>query len=467
MFKPPSLNCSPSFAASHPTHQKKRKVVPQYSHWFAIEARNVYDNIDLLGSDIQVTVQAHTTTVMQQSLDQFIQEFQCIQQIHDRPAVVEGYLGDSELRKRELLKIALMARALDRFLFPDDQLKTLGGCYHQLPSRAGTHRPEAPDVTVMALQGNVPTSTVLMADGKNSGLEAAEIESCMYVVTLMQQLKSNTVLLGLPFDQNQVSLKVYVGYDASVLEMTVCLVSREDTQGLRRLFCTLYGCVHALILSPILSTYQSGITIKCCDGNHKILSIPVKEGGYSHLCTGARVIHCEGKNLVYKYYNIFHRDFNIAANEVLPNAAIEHLNTQVTRLQYQYLCGSHTPLTIAHVRAIISKLYMLHCEGLVHSDIRSENLIFCTDNVSAHIIDFDLADEEEKRYPVEYVSRNIPERHPEARSGKMRAKSHDRYSLHYVLTRKSQLGLNQAIEMLLDESNDLNTIASSIDVISA
>ena len=52
-----------------------------------------------------------------------------------------------------------MARALDRFLFPD-QLKTLGGCYHQLPSRAVTNKPEAPDVTVMALQGNVPTRTI-------------------------------------------------------------------------------------------------------------------------------------------------------------------------------------------------------------------------------------------------------------------------------------------------------------------
>ena len=103
-----------------------------------------------------------------------------------------------------------MARALDRFLFPE-KLKMLGRCYHQLPSRAVTNKPEAPDVTVMALQGNVPTMAILMADGKNSGVEGAEIESCMYVVTLMKQLKSNIVLLGLPFDQNQISLKVYVG----------------------------------------------------------------------------------------------------------------------------------------------------------------------------------------------------------------------------------------------------------------
>ena len=150
----------------------------------------------------------------------------------------------------------------------------------------------------------------------------------------------------------------------------------------------------------------------------------------------------------------------ITANEVLPNATIQCLNTQVTLLQYPYLCGSHTPQTIEHLRAIILKLDKLHRDGLVHSDIRSENLIFCTDNVSAHIIDFDLADSEGKEYPVEYVSSNIPERHTDACSGSMREKSHDRYSLHYVLTRKSQFKLNDAVDMLLDKRKDLNTIAS-------
>ena len=53
MFKPPSLNCSPSYAASHPTYKKKR-IVPQNSHWFAIESRNVYDNIELQGGDIHI-----------------------------------------------------------------------------------------------------------------------------------------------------------------------------------------------------------------------------------------------------------------------------------------------------------------------------------------------------------------------------------------------------------------------------
>ena len=71
-----------------------------------------------------------------------------------------------------------------------------------------------------------------------------------------------------------------------------------------------------------------------------------------------------------------------------------------------------------------------------------------------HVIDFDLADSE--------VSSNIPERHTDACSGSMRENSRDRYSLHYVLTRKSQLKLNDAVDILLDKRKDLNTIPSSI-----
>ena len=89
--------------------------------------------------------------------------YKCIQELDHNPAIEEGYLADTVLRKREQLTTSLLTRALDRFLFPD---QSTGGCYHQLPSRPGTSRPEAPDLSVMALHANVPTRSIVVADGK-------------------------------------------------------------------------------------------------------------------------------------------------------------------------------------------------------------------------------------------------------------------------------------------------------------
>ena len=58
----------------------------------------------------------------------------------------------------------------------------------------------------------------------------------------------------------------------------------------------------------------------------------------------------------------------------------------------------------------------------MHSDIRLENLIFCTDVESAHIIDFDLTGLEGEVYPLQYLTWGIEERHWEARFGSERKK---------------------------------------------
>ena len=207
-FRPPSLSCSPSHAAAHSSiHQQLRKEVPQYSHWFALEARHVYETLTLEGENFELAVEAvagikHTSTVGRDALNTFITAYKCIQELDHNPAVAEGYLADTALRKREQVTTSLLTRALDRFLFPD---QSTGGCYHQLPGRPGTIRPEAPDLTVMAVHAKVPTRSIVVADGKNSSLSGAEVESCMYAVTILQQLQSNSVLLGLPFNRDKLA----------------------------------------------------------------------------------------------------------------------------------------------------------------------------------------------------------------------------------------------------------------------
>ena len=185
----------------------------------------------------------------------------------------------------------------------------------------------------------------------------------MYAVTIMQQLQSNSVLLGLPFDRKQLALKVYVGYERKVLEMTVCTLSRSVEDDLKRLFCTLYGCVHALIRSPFCSKQQAEITIKCCSGEHSSLSMkPPKGEGYTHLYAGPRVILCKQKMVVSKYYDAtFHAALKLDVNlKYLPQATSYRLNHQVTVLQYPYLSGSHTPQSPKQVAAIMLNLQNLH-----------------------------------------------------------------------------------------------------------
>ena len=250
-----------------------------------------------------------------------------------------------------------------------------------------------------------------------------------------------------------------------VLEMTICDTRGDDD--LKRLFCTLYGCVHALIHSPIHSKHQSEITTNCSGGDHLCLSMKPPIGkGYTHRYAGPRVILCVDKEVISKYYDTsFHGSLNIEANELyIPNASIQHLNSRVTVLRYDYLPGDHTPRSTDQVKAIILNLHRLHCDGFVHSDIRSENLIFCKGSMNAHIIDFDFVGQEGNAYPVGYVSDGIQERHPDAHCYQQRKKIHDRYSLHFVLTKKSQLiQLDETVvSKLLDESQNLDEIASSI-----
>ena len=204
-FCPPSLAISPSQAARQVAqYQALRTVVPQYAHRFALEARHVFETSTVDADTIQLVVEdvhgiKQHSTVVQESLYTVITAFRSIQELDKQPAVPPGsYPSDQCLRQREQVKTALFTRAVDRFLFPDNQLQT-GGCYHQLPSRPGATKPEAPDLTVMALHDNVPTRAVVVADGKIEDMAHAEIESCMYAVTSLQQVQCNTVLLGLPF----------------------------------------------------------------------------------------------------------------------------------------------------------------------------------------------------------------------------------------------------------------------------
>ena len=292
-----------------------------------------------------------------------------------------------------------------------------------------------PDIFVLQKSGNLPALPVLVSDVKNSDQGAAEKETALYALSAMDQCNPNKsiLLLGFPCTTSEIALKTYVCVNKIILDMTIVrgLMSEQD---LMPSLGTLYCCVHALIDSPIISEDVSNIGDNCCSGSHSVFGIP--HGiGYTRASPSPRVIYCVAQRLVKKYYDKdYHKCENIQSNrKYLPGASIEELNSRVSVLQYEYIEGTHEPTCIEHVVGAIRMLSKLHSEGLVHSDIRKDNLVFNVDKKTAHLIDFDLADMEGKSYPLDYNSTGIPERHNQAISGAKRNKIHDRYSLFQII----------------------------------
>ena len=73
----------------------------------------------------------------------------------------------------------------------------------------------------------------------------------------------------------------------------------------------------------------------------------------------------------------------------------------------------------------------MHKRGMVHGDFRNVNIVF-DDTGHRHIIDFDLARNENDVYPNVYVTSH-PERHYCARPGNEMLKIHDKHALFYIL----------------------------------
>ena len=481
VYRPPSLGVSPSYGVNQRScWGKKRVEVPQFHHHFAVEARCAYERIKFEGDTIQVSIRGDSFEVNKQLLMEFITEFQVLSNLEKQKhgSISDGgymSLSQGALLQEEQTKTALAVRAIDRFLFPNNELKLKGGCYHQLSSRVITSKPESPDVMVVGLNHDCcPTFPVLYGDWKNEQFEKAVVESCLYAITGMESQQKSIVFLGLPYAFSEIALKVYVGYEQKVLEMDICScsVKREVDDEVKRFFCTLYGCVHSLIVSPIRSQYQS-VDPFCCDGDHHVLSHRHMERRHlfsyfsqsSHGIHLPRVIHCVEENVVRKYYDSsFHRELNIDANvKYILNATTEKLNDQVTVLKYPFLPGGHEPQSIEHIVSVIFKLNAIHSDGFVHSDIRKENLIFGPDNVS-YIIDFDLTAKEEELYPPSYFSLGIQERHCDACASQKRFKNHDRWSLHKIII-NAQMELTtyqeECIEELLNDTS-LDNIAGRL-----
>ena len=462
-YQSPHIDCSPSLFASSSKAAYVNKTlseVPLYCHFFAIEAYNQFIQLrqNELTSDVSVKINGVESKVSLESLNNVYDMFLKLRNLEACHEENGGYLQDKVLLSREQTSSALFARAVDQFLF---STKKGGACFHQLPSRCSNPNPESPDLYVVTLKEDIlPVRPLVLSDLNLCMFPKARTETAGYVASSMEVCSpdKSTLVLGLPLTPKELELQVCIGVDGKLLIMTVCsspihMSSRKD---FRALCCTLYGCVHSLIEKPVVVHMPTMISVQCCDGDHKLLS-------FTELPT---VVHCQKKNVVLKYYS----KQCTPDKELMELLGFEQVEVESLSddgvfqvLKYKYIEGVHEPRNIAHVIAVIKKLDKLHCKGFVHGDIRSLNLLFCTDN-KAYIIDLDFAAKEGTRYKSSYNSR-VEGRHSSAGPDLPMKKAHDRYSLHYVIT-KYMMTLTQAqkgiINKLLETEVKLEEIVSEL-----
>ena len=362
--------------------------------------------------------------------------------------------------KCELSLTACFARALDRFLFSDDNISK-GACLHQLPSKKEKQAIHHPDLCVTGLHNDCPEYPVLLCDYKLDTLKMAEKETAGYVIEVMSTGNSTwTTKLGLAFAGNDAKLFIFVASDGYVHKIQVCNISLQysPSRVLRAFFAVLFGAVHTLLQKREL--FVSDVPTM----------VPLRDIAVVELLSGSRecrLFRSADMQTVYKMYDSEHRVFSpnfydamkSIRSDYLPGMSLKKLDSQgrVQCLTYDFIKGNHKPQNLQHFKAIFNDLDTLHGQGFVHSDIRMQNLLFCEDN-QAWMIDFDHADKEGTLYPDTYNHTGIDERHEFAKACLSRRKEHDRYALSVILKKHFE-GQEEIIKQLCDEHTNLSDIA--------
>ena len=134
---------------------------------------------------------------------------------------------------------------------------------------------------------------------------------------------------------------------------------------------------------------------------------------------------------------------------------------RIRMFSYDYhLVNENRQLTLKCFKPIIEALDKLHSKGIVHSDVRPQNMLFL-ENGDAKIIDFDLTNYVDTNYPTNYNG-NFAYRHEGATAGKPRKFVHDRYSLFCILKMKVLLTREQKKHISTLKTNE-SPMASIFD----
>lgn len=401
-------------------------TAPLYIHWFPIFAYDMYKKTKeenyYTGQEglIEVKISDGTVKVIPtETLEQFVSVLQST-----------GF-QDSKAERKTCL--TLFTQAIDKFLFVgcDPSLYLLQSVddafFPALNFYSTAEQDHPPHPLLFCSPCLGPPSFNNKSEHTQDILQTYSLEKSSLILVLSYIKDSVALDVIIREPGNRTGRKDDNG--VTYLEIKVCEVPVMSNE-LRHLLITLYGCVHSLIVQPVND--PDSLTRKCCDGEHSLLSLSEKPA----------VIHCKERNMVLKFYDT---DFEQPPKEELlkavdlPRASLRSLNDRIKILECEYVRGVNYPWNIHQVTALLQKIHQLHSLGFVHGDIRYINLIFTEDN--AYILDLDMAAVENEHYRSGYNS-DIKERHPEAMAEQPMKKSHDRYSLHFIITRSHLLHLS-------------------------
>ena len=423
--QPTLVNHSPSDFATHTSlHNSQIHEAPLFSHWFAIKLYNHFKG----PSQFEKNASDKDLVSVEQS-------FKKIASIPSKPTSVgRGIMSNQKLKTAELSLTALYARALDRFLFPDE-LVDAGACLHQLPVKREGSAVQRADLQVAILRDGYPYEPVLLSDVKQNNLQTAIKETDAYAITVanvVNEYPSYTVHLGLPVSDTTAKLLLLVGDYGLLREITIC-EAHFDSGDSKAFFATLFAAVHFLISCPI-HKFSAGM-----EPIQQVADLQVLDHHNGRNC---RVFKSNGT--VYKLYDTELTPSRLPNIEViqsidtnyLPDLLLKPLTVdeRVMCLQYTYIPGDHTPRSIDQFVCIVNSLKILHEKNYVHSDIRDVNLVFSESSKEAWIIDFDLAGEVGTHYPSTYACNiSVPERHKDARAFCKRQTKHDMFALSEII----------------------------------
>ena len=449
---------SPSSTAASRMVSKSSVTGGIYSHWFALKLYDIMTTLQVSNTGpTTITFVDNKFQIKRDSIERIVK---CVKSIFSLPKYASkqfgrGMLCDPSLQCSKLTLTALLARELDRFLFPDP---SVGACLHQFPVHVGpsSGTPERADIYFAKYNSNnLPANPICAADFKKDSMENAVKESTAYSIRLMETrhiTESYIMCLNIPSTCSEMSFQLHLGLKDHIMVIDICTVAvRGNDAQLQKYFCMLYAAVHHVIVDGIQYSKP------CVSPTRSLcLAAPLTTSPF-------RVFVVDG--YVYKLYDTTSDIPNFELVEkILPEAKASLIylseDKRFQMLKYTYLKGDHKMRKKSQYAHILQQLHKIHEIGYVHSDIRDINIVFSKCSDEAWIIDFDIAGTEGSIYPDNYNHSEIFERHDSARAGKPRKKVHDRYALS-VLMKKDKLQADFITQVEGDEFS-LNDIADNI-----
>ena len=398
--------------------------MPIYSHWLAILLQQVLDRASeqLANASQELIFEFDSCNVFKidrASLEEASSRLRTSFEIEEMEGTF-GVCASDDLCSAELSLTALLACHLDSFLFTNTRN---GLCLHQGPVRTKSStggNPEASDIYVCSsVEGGFGTPVVL-GDVKKFDLQHATRETGLYCCACLgvhshTDRRVSPVVLGIPCTKTESNLLLYLEGNEKLWSIPV---SEGQPLYSKPLLCALYCGVQFIIKNSYCITGPMTIAKPLRD----VSLVPLKFGA------NCRVFRNTEDGLVYKFYSTRERPYEKPIK--FGNAEVVEISSDVKLLTYTHVAGSHVPESVSQFSGALNALASLHKMGLVHGDVRFENIIFYGE--TSVLIDYDLVSTERSQYPELYNS-SLDCRHPLALPNRAMYRQHDIYSLLYLI----------------------------------